>query len=77
MHFNPARILGIIPDTEDKIDITMEEYEIKNENLKTKAGWSPFAGRRVIGKVEEVRLAGKTVYKNGKVLATPGSGKIL
>ncbi len=54
-----------------------EEWTIKNENLKTKCGWSSFAGREVIGKVKEVYLQGKIVYKNSRILTKPGSGKII
>lgn len=77
MYCNPASILGIKPDASDQIDVLMEEYEIRNESLKTKAGWSPFAGRRVAGKIVETRLKGVTVYKDGEILARPGSGRIL
>ncbi len=77
MHYNPARLIGIMPAENDQVDISMEEYEIKNEALKTKAGWSPFAGRKVVGKIEEVRLAGSTVFKDGKTIASPGSGNVL
>ena len=77
LHFNPARIMGIIPDPASQVDVVMEEYEIKNGNLHTKAGWSPFAAQRVVGKIREVRMRGDTVYKNGSVTAVPGSGKIL
>lgn len=69
MHHNPARILGIKPDKEDRADVLMEEYEIKDEDLKTKAGWSPFTGRRVVGRVVETRVAGRTVYKRKSKLA--------
>jgi dihydroorotase len=77
LHANPARIFDVTPDEATHIEVDMEEYEITNETLLTKCGWSPFAGRHVIGKVSTVILRGKTVYQNGHVLATPGSGRIL
>ena len=55
----------------------MSEYEIKNEDLQTKCGWSPFAGQKVYGKVTKVVLRGKTVFESGEVLAQPGSGNVL
>ncbi len=55
----------------------MNEYEIKNQDLKTKCGWSPFAGRKVVGKVKTVYIRGDKVFENGKVLADPGSGQII
>lgn len=64
------------PNTYIEVD-EKEEYEIKNEDLKTKCGWSPFAGRRVKGKVKRVYIRGEKVYENGKILAHPGSGKII
>lgn len=77
LYHTPAKILGLKPDTNSKIEVDMSEYEIKNEELKTKCGWSPFAGRKVIGKVKKVYIRGDLVYENGEVLATPGSGRII
>ncbi|HEX4775110.1 MAG TPA: amidohydrolase family protein [Candidatus Saccharimonadales bacterium] len=77
LHYNPARIFNLLTDDATHIEVDMTEYEVKNEDLLTKAGWSPFAGRRVVGKVKKVVLRGQTVFENGRVLATPGSGRIL
>jgi dihydroorotase-like cyclic amidohydrolase len=77
LYETPKRLFNIPTDENTKVTVDMGEYEIKNEDLKTKAGWSPFAGRRVVGKVTQVDLRGETVYKDGQVLAKPGSGKIL
>jgi carbamoyl-phosphate synthase/aspartate carbamoyltransferase/dihydroorotase len=77
LHNNPAKIFNIISDDTTTVEVDMSEYEIKNEDLLTKAGWSPFAGRRVIGKVTTVTLRGSKVFENGRVLAKPGSGRIL
>jgi carbamoyl-phosphate synthase/aspartate carbamoyltransferase/dihydroorotase len=77
LHANPARIFNVRTDDKTHVEVNLEEYEIKNEDLFTKAGWSPFAGRKVIGKVQRVILRGQTVFEDGKVLAAPGSGKIL
>lgn len=76
LHTNPARIFDV-PIDDTKIEVDMSEYEIKDEALLTKCGWSPFAGRRVIGKVAKTVIRGETVFENGKVLTKPGSGKIL
>lgn len=77
LHGRSAEIFDVKTDQNTKIEVDMSEYEIKNENLLTKAGWSPFAGRRVIGKVQKVTLRGQTVFENGRVLAQPGSGQML
>ena len=77
LHANPARIFDVPTDDATKIEVDMREYEIRNEDLLTKCGWSPFAGRRVIGKVRRTVVRGEVVYEDGRVLAKPGSGRIL
>lgn len=77
LHTNPAKLIGVQPDPNTKIEVDMSEYEIKNEELKTKCGWSPFAGRRVVGKVQKVFIRGNLAYENGKVIANKGSAKII
>lgn len=77
LHETPKRLFNVPTDESTVVTVDMSEYEIKNEDLKTKAGWTPFAGRRVVGKVTQVDLRGKTVYKDGEVLASRGSGSIL
>lgn len=76
-HTAPASIFGLKPADNTYVEIEMANYTIKNEDLHTKCGWSPFAGRVVSGKVVKTVLRGKTVYENGKVLAKPGSGRVL
>lgn len=76
-HTRPAELLNILTDETTKVEVSMEEYEIQNEGLKTKCGWTPFAGRKVIGKVQTVYLRGDKVFENGKVLAQPGSGQVI
>jgi dihydroorotase len=77
LHANVARIFGIESDETTHIEVDMDEYEIKNENLLTKCGWTPFAGRRVVGKVKQVVMRGDIVYQDSQVVASPGSGRIL
>ncbi len=77
LHVNPARIFGIATDDSTHIEVDMAEYEITNDGLQTKAGWTPFAGRHVVGKVSKVILRGQTVYEVGRVTTSPGSGRIV
>ena len=77
LHDNAAKIFNVSTDPATNVAVDMSEYVIKNEDLLTKAGWSPFAGRRVVGKVQKVTLRGQIVFENGKVLAKPGSGRII
>lgn len=73
----PAEIFGLPTDRTTKVEVVMQPYVIKNENLFTKCGWSPFDGWEVPGRVSKVVLHGKTVFADGAILATPGSGRTL
>ena len=59
-----------------EVDIT-SSYRLENGRLHTKCGWTPFAGREVIGRVQRVVLRGQLVYADGVVLAPPGAGRLL
>ncbi|MBI2029069.1 amidohydrolase family protein [Candidatus Gottesmanbacteria bacterium] len=75
-HHNPRKIFNLPTQKNTYIMVDLDnKYELKNKDLKTKCGWSPFAGWQLYGKVHEVVLRGKTVYKNGKILAKKGYGK--
>ncbi|MBN1121963.1 MAG: dihydroorotase family protein [Anaerolineae bacterium] len=79
----PAKVFGI----EDRgeiapgyfADLTLvdlaETWQISNESLFTRCGWSPFAGRQARGKVRQVYLRGELVFDQGKVIAAPGYGR--
>lgn len=75
-NINPQRIFGFKQEENTYVEVdTEEKYIIKNEDLKTKCGWSPFHGRSVYGKVVSVYLRGKKVFGNGKTLVSAGFGK--
>ena len=73
----PARIFNIPTDDNTYIEVDLDEYVIKNEDLLTKCGWSPFAGQTVNGRVKKVYIRGELVFEYGKVIAKPGSGHVL
>ena len=72
---NPRKIFGLDcpDDTFTVIDLDTT-YVIERENLHTKAGWSPFEGMRVQGKVVETWIRGTKVYDGEQVLVEPGFG---
>jgi carbamoyl-phosphate synthase/aspartate carbamoyltransferase/dihydroorotase len=76
MHTNPKRIFHLPdqPDTWVEVDENAA-YEIRSTDLHSKCGWTPFEGWQVKGRVKRVVLRGQDVYKDGEVLAKPGSGK--
>jgi dihydroorotase len=74
---NPAKIFNLETNPDTRIEVNLDEYELKNEDLKTKCGWSPFAGWKLRGKVEQVFIRGEKVYENGKVLVNAGNGRVI
>ncbi|HSX14747.1 MAG TPA: dihydroorotase family protein [Candidatus Saccharimonadales bacterium] len=74
---NPRKIIGLKADPTSHVEVSAGEFVIKNEDLKTKCGWSPFAGQTAFGRVQKVILRGQTVFENDEVMAKPGSGRIL
>lgn len=63
-------------DDETYVEVDMdEEWTIKNEDIVSKSGWTPFDGVKVKGKVRKVFLRGKEVF-NGEEFFGP-YGKII
>lgn len=50
-------------------------WKMPPDGLFTRCGWSPFAGREMTGRVARVYLRGQLVFRDGQVLAQPGSGR--
>jgi dihydroorotase (multifunctional complex type) len=79
----PARIFGIekkgdvVPGYHaDLVLVDLDkEYEIKDEDVLSLTGWSPYAGRKFKGKTVRTIVRGRTVYKDGKVVGEKGWGK--
>ena len=80
---HPAHIFGLKTkgalETGKDADIVLVnpnvEYELTNEQMLSKCGWTPFAGKKVKGKIEQVFIRGSLAYDQGVCLAEPGSGK--
>lgn len=62
------KIFGLAVQPNTYIDIDLDEsWLIPKAMPFSKAGWTPFAGRRVVGKVKRVVLRGEVAYVDGKV----------
>ena len=74
-HTNPRRIFGLSeqPDTFIEVDPDAE-WEMRAASSYTRCGWTPFEGRKLRGRVTRVVLRGQEAYRDGQVLAAPGSG---
>lgn len=75
MATNPRRIFNLPeqPDTFVEVD-EQARYTIRNDQMHSKCGWTPFDGWQVTGRVRRVVLRGVPVFVDGKVLAQPGTG---
>ncbi|MDQ3286571.1 MAG: dihydroorotase family protein [Actinomycetota bacterium] len=82
----PARLLGLYPrkgalrigsDADVVLVDTEQEHVLSNNNIVSKAGWTPFDGRRVKGRPVMTMLRGQVVAENGEVAAEPGGGRFV
>jgi carbamoyl-phosphate synthase/aspartate carbamoyltransferase/dihydroorotase len=78
MYDNPRRIFDLPaqPDTWIEVDVN-HKWTVRNEEMISRCGWTPFAGWELRGRVERVYLRGACVYENGKLSVTPGDGRNL
>ena len=73
-HDNPRRIFGL-PAQDAEVEVDPDAiWTFDGSAQETRAGWSPFHGRRMRGAGEPGDPAGREVFRDGEVLAVPGSG---
>jgi carbamoyl-phosphate synthase/aspartate carbamoyltransferase/dihydroorotase len=75
MEVNPRRIFGLPDQAETRIEIDPDDrWEIRADQMFTRCAWTPFEGLQVRGRLRKVTLRGREVFRDGEVLAPPGSG---
>ena len=83
---NPAKIFGMYPRkgtiaVGSDADIALwdpdEVHEIADADVLSNAGFSIYSGTEVVGWPKVTIRRGEVVFRNGRVLATPGSGKLV
>ncbi|HCS39606.1 MAG TPA: hypothetical protein DIW44_08475 [Anaerolineaceae bacterium] len=75
---NPKRIFGLPEQPETWVEVDENAvWHIYGEDLHSHAGWTPFEGRQVQGRIIRVVLRGEEVFKDGQVLTQPGFGRDL
>lgn len=74
LHHNPMRIYGIEPPPDTWTEIDVDAMWDIGPGF-SKAGWTPYEGLPVRGKVTRVVLRGVTAFEDGDVVAAPGSGR--
>jgi dihydroorotase len=79
----PARVFGLglkgrieVGADADLAVVNLDgEFEIRDEDVIGKIGWTPYAGRRVRGVVETTLVRGRAVFRDGAVVGEPGWGR--
>jgi carbamoyl-phosphate synthase/aspartate carbamoyltransferase/dihydroorotase len=78
MHTNPRRIFHLPEQPETWIEVDLEaEYEIRAADQFTRCGWTPFEGWRGYGRLRRTVWRGQEAFRQGLLLARPGSGRNL
>lgn len=76
MHSNPRRLFNLPDQPETWVDVDAEEtWRPTGATQLTRAGWTPFEGWQLRGRVTAVTLRGQRVYGDGTILAQPGFGR--
>ena len=82
----PARRLGLWPrkgalipgaDADVVVLDPGERWVVDPAALVTPAGWSPYAGRALQGRVRHVLARGETVFADGRVTSAGGRGRLV
>lgn len=76
MYVNPKKIFHLPDQPNTFVEVDLDEDWTIPDNLPyTKADWTPFAKRKVRGKVHRVMLRGEVAYIEEKVLVPKGYGE--
>lgn len=73
---NPRRIFGLPEQPETSIEVDPDaEWVARGPAMFSRAGWTPFEGWQLRGRVTRVVLRGKDAYRDGTAGAAPGTGR--
>jgi len=76
MVIRPRQLFNIPMQPETSVEVDLDDsWEIHAASTNTRCGWTPFEGRKVKGRVKQVTLKGREVFRDGQVLAPPGFGR--
>lgn len=77
LHMVPANLFHIEISDDTYVELEPTEFEMSNENLQTKCGWTPYAGMTGYGKLARNVIRGVAVYENGSVKAQSATGQVI
>ena len=82
----PARLYGLAPrkgrlapgaDADIVLADLAAEWVLDDARVISKAGWTPYAGRRVKGRVVTTLCSGRPVAQDGRPVGEPGFGRFI
>jgi allantoinase len=83
---NPAKVFGLSPHKgqiqvgadADLVILDPEvEWVLDEKSLHSTAGWSPYHGRPIKGRISRTILRGETIYNGETIIAQPGYGQFV
>jgi carbamoyl-phosphate synthase/aspartate carbamoyltransferase/dihydroorotase len=76
LHAGPLRIYGLLAPENSwvEVDTAQGRYPLPAGGYSTRCGWTPFAGVPALGRVTRVRLRGRMVWEDGRLLVSAGYG---
>jgi dihydroorotase (multifunctional complex type) len=83
---SPARTYGLYPrkgrvgvgaDADVVLVDPTAAWTVRNEDIISRAGWSPFEGRTFSGRAVDTYLRGRRIVHEGTVVEGPGCGRFL
>lgn len=79
----PARIFGL--ERKGRLEIGCDadvaivdldaNFEVTDDIVLSKCGWTPYAGRTLLGAIHTTISRGEIVYADGQVIGSPGRGR--
>jgi dihydroorotase (multifunctional complex type) len=82
----PAQVYGLDPrkgslDVGADADLVLvdpkQEWQVRDEDIISRAGWSPLAGRTLVGRAVRTYVRGRLVAVGDEVVAAPGTGQFV
>ncbi|MQA75329.1 MAG: amidohydrolase family protein [Solirubrobacterales bacterium] len=82
----PAQVYGLYPrkgslEVGAEADLVLvdpkQEWRVRDEDIISRAGWSPLAGRTLVGRAVRTYVRGRLVADGDEVKAPPGTGRFV
>ena len=68
--------LQIGADADNVIADMAHEWTITDDDVLSKIGWTPYAGRTISARIDRTFVRGREVYADGVVTGEPGYGEL-